>query len=71
MEYCRFPILSKKGGKIMAFSQEDRDMIIRIDERLNNHLDHHEKYAATLTKWLIALTVMVSGLVGKLIIGLL
>ena len=55
----------------MAFSQEDRDMIIRIDERLNNHLDHHEKYAATLTKWLIALTVMVSGLVGKLIIGLL
>lgn len=47
------------------------NLLIRIDERLNNHLDHHEKDAATKTKWLIALTVMVGGLVGKMLIGLL
>jgi len=54
----------------MAFSQEDRDMIIRIDERLSNHLDHHEKDAATRTKWLIALTILVGCLVGEFILGL-
>lgn len=52
------------------FTQNDRDMLIRIDERLSNHLRHHEKYDAKLTKWMIALTVLLLGLIGRGVLAL-
>lgn len=52
-------------------TEDERDsLLICIDERLNNHLAHHERDAATKTKWLIALTVLVCGLVSEMILGL-
>lgn len=53
-----------------GFTQKDRDMLIVINERLSNHLAHHDKYDAKRTKWLIAITVLLLGLVGKVVIGL-
>ena len=49
----------------MAFTNDDRDMLVRLDERMSNHLKHHEIADAKLTKWLIALTICLLGLIGR------
>lgn len=44
---------------------ERDELLIRLDERMKNHLHWHELYEAKLTKWLIALTVLIISLIGK------
>lgn len=48
-----------------GFTQDDRDMLIRLDERMSNHLEHHKTHDAKLTKWMIALTILLLGFVGR------
>lgn len=48
-----------------GFTNEDRNLLVRLDERMNNHLKHHEVSEARLNKWLIALTVLILGLIGR------
>jgi len=52
-----------------GFTNEDRETLIRLDERMNNHLKHHERAEAKLNKWLIALTICLIGLAGKVILA--
>ena len=40
-----------------------------IKTQLANHLHHHEIAAAKLNKWLITITTMLGGIIGKAILG--
>ena len=49
------------------FLQLSTDVAI-IKTQLANHLHHHEIAAAKLNKWLIAITTMLGGIIGKAVL---
>lgn len=47
-------------------TEKERDeLLIRLDERMNNHLHWHEKQGAKLTRGLIAVIMLLVGLIGN------
>jgi len=50
------------------FTEKDREMLIRVDERMSNHLTHHERTETLLNKWLLSLTILILGLIGRAIL---
>ena len=49
------------------FLQLSTDVAI-IKTQLANHLHHHEIAAAKLNKWLITITTMLGGIIGKAVL---
>lgn len=52
----------------MAFTDDDREMLVRLDERMNNHLKHHEILEGRLFKVVVAVSICLLGIIGKAVV---